>query len=150
MRYLVIAACVDARSGKEFAVGDEFLPEPEEDQAKRLIAARCLRVIPGDAPVLPGTGDADRKIVELEAENVRLADANEELRGRVTQLATDAGAAQSAADRRIADLTDAHDAAQARVAELEADLAAATAPKPEGEPEGGDAPPSKASAKNKA
>lgn len=39
---LVLAACVDKRSGKRFAPGDIFDPVPTVDQATRLAAAGCL------------------------------------------------------------------------------------------------------------
>lgn len=38
----VLAACVDIRSGKRFAAGDEFNPVPTVEQARRLVAAKCL------------------------------------------------------------------------------------------------------------
>ncbi len=136
MRYLVIAGCEDLRTGKLFEAGDEFLPEPDIDQAERLIAARCLRPMPNDAPVLPGTDEADRKLIELEADNDRLSKANDELLALVAKGAIDAGVAQSAADKSIADLTADRDALLGRVAELEKDLAEAT--KPSTDQSGGD------------
>lgn len=67
MRYLVISACADARTDKEFEAGDEFLPEPDPAQALRLVNAGCLRVIPDDAPELPGTayGQNDAVLASL-------------------------------------------------------------------------------------
>ena len=65
MRYLVIASCEDVRTGKEFEVGDEFLPEPDIDQAVRLKNAGCLREIPDNAPALPGSDDSAQIIADL-------------------------------------------------------------------------------------
>lgn len=42
MKYLVIAECVDARSGKRFLPGEPFDPAPDPDQAKRLIGAGAI------------------------------------------------------------------------------------------------------------
>ncbi|CAH1670730.1 MULTISPECIES: hypothetical protein [unclassified Chelatococcus] len=52
MPYVVKAECVDVRSGKRFFPGDKFHPEPDEDQAARLIAAGCLR-LDGATPPRP-------------------------------------------------------------------------------------------------
>ena len=38
----VLAECVDIRNGKRFAKGDEFTPAPNPEQARRLVAAKCL------------------------------------------------------------------------------------------------------------
>lgn len=74
MRYLVIASCVDARSGAEFEPGDEFLPEPEHDQAERLVKAGCLRPIDGDAPLLPVDAREGVLVTQLRAEIAALTD----------------------------------------------------------------------------
>src|SRR5688572_7368662 len=42
MGFKVTAECVDIRNGKRFFPGERFSPEPDEDQAKRSVAARCL------------------------------------------------------------------------------------------------------------
>lgn len=39
---IVLAECVDIRSGKRFVPGDEFKPAPERRQAERLVRAGCL------------------------------------------------------------------------------------------------------------
>jgi hypothetical protein len=40
----VLAACIDARSGKRLTAGDEFSPPPTRDQAERLVKAGCLPI----------------------------------------------------------------------------------------------------------
>tara|TARA_B100000678_G_scaffold291453_1_gene308470 strand:- start:204 stop:620 length:417 start_codon:yes stop_codon:yes gene_type:complete len=79
MRYLVIASCVNAVTGARFKPGDEFLPEPDEKRAAKLIEARCIEPMPAGAPDLP-LDDLDGKtIAELtkigEAEGTDLAGA---------------------------------------------------------------------------
>ena len=96
MRYLVIASCEDVRTGKEFEAGDEFLPEPDIDQAKRLKNAGCLREIPDDAPTLPGSDDSARTIADL--------------RATIGENATKAEGEFSALNARLIDLTGKHDA----------------------------------------
>ncbi|RSV20553.1 hypothetical protein CA236_01260 [Sphingomonas sp. ABOLG] len=86
MRYLVISPCVDARTGKEFAAGDEFLPEPDTAQAERLIKAGCLDFIPDGAPLLPGTDHADAVVVDLRDQLARANDTIIGLNERVGQL----------------------------------------------------------------
>lgn len=39
---IVLAECVDSRSGKRFFAGDQFDPAPTVAQARRLVAADCL------------------------------------------------------------------------------------------------------------
>lgn len=66
-RYLVIAECIDSRSGKRFKKDEEFLPEPTVEQALHLVKAGCLYPIPESAPALPG-GDAKTiRIADLES-----------------------------------------------------------------------------------
>lgn len=105
MRYLVISPCEDSRSGKEFETGHEFLPEPDAEQANRLIDAGCLRAIPDDSPLLPGTDATDATIVSLKEDVARLLEANTDLRGKLTKLATDAGAEVANAKREVERLT---------------------------------------------
>ncbi|MGW8189538.1 hypothetical protein [Sphingomonas hankookensis] len=126
MRYLVISPCEDSRTGVEFETGHEFLPEPDAEQAKRLIDAGCLRAIPDDAPILPGTLAGDAKILALEEDVTRLLEANDDLRGKLTKAAIDAGAEVSAAKGEIEKLTVERDdlrvqldTANSRVADLE-------------------------------
>lgn len=88
MRYLVISPCVDARSGKEFEAGDEFLPEPDTAQAERLIKAGCLDFIPDGAPLLPGTDHADAVVVDLRGQLARANDTIVGLNERLGQLTT--------------------------------------------------------------
>lgn len=45
MRYLVKAECIDVRTGRRFEPGELFTPDPDEDQAARLIRAQCLKPI---------------------------------------------------------------------------------------------------------
>lgn len=144
MRYLVISACVDARNGKEFEAGDEFLPEPTDEQAERLVKAGCLRNIPDNAPPLPGSDDTAQVIADL--------------RDKVTKTAIEAGAQISALDNRVAEVTkqleDANsdlaglrgerDQLAQRVDELEKKLAKAN--KPAAQDELGEADQSKAEA----
>lgn len=59
-RYVVIAECIDARTGKRFAPGDEFLPAPDRKQAIRLLAANCIEEIDAKSPELP-TDELDTK-----------------------------------------------------------------------------------------
>lgn len=40
--FTVLAECVDARSGNRFKKDAIFTPPPSAEQAKRLVAARCL------------------------------------------------------------------------------------------------------------
>lgn len=89
MRYLVISPCEDSRTGKEFETGHEFLPEPDAEQATRLIDAGCLRAIPDDAPLLPGTDATDATIVSLKEDVARLLEANDDLRGKLTKAGSD-------------------------------------------------------------
>ena len=105
MRYLVISPCEDSRSGKEFETGHEFLPEPDAEQANRLIDAGCLRAIPDDSPLLPGTDATDATIVSLKEDVARLLEANNDLRGKLTKLATHAGAEAASAKREVERLT---------------------------------------------
>lgn len=128
MRYLVISPCVDARSGKEFEAGDEFLPEPTPEQAERLQKAGCLRPIPDSAPALPGSDDTAQVISDL--------------RAKVTKTALEAGSQISAlndrlgevnrqldqANSEVSSLRDERDQLAGRVCELEKDLAEATKP----------------------
>ncbi|WP_296221165.1 hypothetical protein [uncultured Sphingomonas sp.] len=88
MRYLVISPCVDARTGKEFEAGDEFLPEPDTAQAERLIKAGCLDFIPDGAPLLPGTDHADAVVVDLRDQLARANDTIVGLNERLGQLTT--------------------------------------------------------------
>ncbi|MFN3766688.1 MAG: hypothetical protein ACK4R3_14080 [Aliihoeflea sp.] len=139
MRYLVISACADVRSGKEFERGDEFLPEPDADQAERLLKAGCLRRIDDNAPDLPGGSDAAVTIAALERQ---LADGNSSiaaLNGRIEKLARQYSDLEAefkttfermtTAETRVAEMKQQladGEAAKARVADLEAQLAAAT------------------------
>jgi len=96
MRYLVIASCEDVRTGKEFKSGDEFLPEPDVDQAKRLKNAGCLREMPDDAPALPGSDDSAQIIADL--------------RTTIGENATKAEGEFNALNGRLIDLTGKNDA----------------------------------------
>jgi len=96
MRYLVISSCQDVRTGKEFEAGEEFLPEPDIDQAKRLKNAGCLREIPDDAPALPGSDDSAVIIADL--------------RALLGENATKAAGEYNALNARLIDLTGKNDA----------------------------------------
>ena len=151
MRYLVISSCQDVRTAKEFEPGDEFLPEPDIDQAVRLKNAGCLREIPDDAPALPGSNDSAQIIADLRSKlgensskaegeynalNARLSELTsqhgnlvEEYKATREQLGAandDLGAARTENDR----LTTLNTGLTARVAELEGQLEAATKPAP--------------------
>jgi len=151
MRYLVISSCQDVRTAKEFEPGDEFLPEPDVDQAVRLKNAGCLREIPDDAPALPGSNDSAQVIADLRAklgENASKAEGEyNALNARLTEAtkANDdlASRCQGELDKReamqreLADarteherLTTLNTGLTARVAELEEQLAAAAKPAP--------------------
>lgn len=138
MRYLVISACEDVRTGKEFEAGKEFLPEPDEDQAKRLINAGCLRLIDENAPDLPGGSDPAVVIAALRRElaqggeavvalNARIADATQQHTSLLAEFQatyermTSAEARVAELEAQLAD----SEAAKARVVELEAQLAGA-------------------------
>jgi hypothetical protein len=139
MRYLVISACEDVRTGKEFEAGKEFLPAPDVDQAQRLVNAGCLRLIDENAPDLPGGDDAAVTIAALERQ---LAEGNTTivaLNGRIeetTRQHADLVAEfkttyerMTTAEARVAELEQQladGEAAKARVVDLEAQLAAAT------------------------
>lgn len=72
MAYKVKAECVDYRTGKRFVPGDTF-PDPEADQAERLVKAGCLLEVKGRAPKQPTDG-----LDELDELKLReLAHANE-------------------------------------------------------------------------
>lgn len=138
MRYLVISACEDVRTGKEFEAGKEFLPEPDEDQAKRLVNAGCLRLIDENAPDLPGGNDAAAVIAALRRDlaqggeavvalNARIAETTEQHTSLLAEFQatyermTSAEARVTELEAQLAD----GEAAKARVVELEAQLAAA-------------------------
>lgn len=140
MRYLVISACADVRTDKEFEPGDEFLPEPDPAQALRLVNAGCLRVIPDDAPELPGTayGHSDAVLTSLQG---KLEEANSTIVGlnnRVADLTAqhegltgEYKGARTQLDTATDDLTKLRgerDQMADRVADLEKQLAAATKP----------------------
>lgn len=108
MRYLVISACEDVRSGVQFDVGDEFLPEPDLDQAERLMKAGCLRPISDGVPLFSGTDATTRELTDLR-EKLERSD----------------GAAAGLNDR-IAALTAQHEAVVAEAKDLRAELTAAT------------------------
>ena len=139
MRYLVISACEDVRSGKEFEAGKEFLPEPDPDQAQRLINAGCLRLIDENAPDLPGGDDAAVTIAALKRQLAEGSDSILALNGRIeetTRQHSDLVAEFKAtynrmttAEARVAELEQqlvSGEAAKARVLDLEAQLAAAS------------------------
>lgn len=139
MRYLVISACEDVRSGKEFEAGKEFLPAPDPDQARRLINAGCLRLIDENAPDLPGGDDAAVTIAALERQLAEGNDSIVALNGRIEEttrqhsdLVAEFKAAyerMTTAEARVAELEQQvadGEAAKARVTDLEAQLAAAT------------------------
>jgi hypothetical protein len=122
MRYLVISPCEDSRSGKEFETGHEFLPEPDAEQAKRLIDAGCLRAIPDDSPLLPGTDATDATIVSLKEDVARLLEANTDLRNQLTTAQSDLFDARADAGKLSSERDDLRgqlDAANSRVADLE-------------------------------
>jgi hypothetical protein len=140
MRYLVISACADVRTGKEFEAGVEFLPEPDPAQALRLVNAGCLRVIPDDAPELPGTayGHSDAVIAamqgKLEEANSTIVGLNNRVGDFTTQLeslATEYRGARAQLDTAnddLAKIRGERDQLAGRVADLEKDLAEATKP----------------------
>lgn len=68
----VLAACVDARSGKRFAKGDVFEPAPNPEQARRLIKAECLPPEALEAAVAAET--ASEKAAEDAAKKKRAED----------------------------------------------------------------------------
>ena len=102
MRYLVIASCEDARTGAEFKPGEEFLPEPEHDQAKRLIKAGCLRVIDSDAPILPVAEGEGILVTQLRSEIATLTD-------ELITIRSDAGKSLEAMNGELISLRAAHD-----------------------------------------
>lgn len=59
MSYRVIAECVDARTGARFLPGDMFEPQPQPEQAERLIRAGAIvqeakeELTPARAPRTP-------------------------------------------------------------------------------------------------
>lgn len=138
MRYLVISPCEDVRTGKAFEHGDEFLPEPDDAQAVRLVNAGCLRVIPDDAPRLPGTEGTDALIADLREQLDRAGDTIVGLNLRLDQAVNEAG--QLASDLKTAiehrntasdeslGLRGENEKLAARVADLEQQLDAATKP----------------------
>lgn len=136
MRYVVISPCVDARSGKEFEAGDEFLPEPTVEQAERLLKAGCLRVISDDAPRLPGTDGADALVADLQDQLKRAGETIVGLNGRVSDLTAQhdslvdeykgARAKLDAANDELAALRNEREQLAGQVAQLDKDLAKAT------------------------
>lgn len=138
MRYLVISPCEDVRTGKAFEEGDEFLPEPDDAQAVRLVNAGCLRVIPDDAPRLPGTEGTDALIADLREQldragdtivglNLRLDQAVNEARQLASDLKTAIEHRNTASDESLG-LRGENEKLAARVADLEQQLDAATKP----------------------
>lgn len=156
MRYLVIASCEDVRTGKEFEAGDEFLPEPDIDQAKRLKNAGCLREIPDDAPALPGSDNSGQIIADLRSrlgensekfqseynalnarlteetgKNTALVEENKSVRGLLDAASADFGTLRNERDTLASEksvLFEEKQALTSRVAELERLLEAATKP----------------------
>lgn len=138
MRYVVISPCVDARTGKEFEAGDEFLPEPTAEQAERLLRAGCLRVISDDAPRLPGTDGTDALVADLQDRLKRAGETIVGLNGRVSDLTAQhdglvdeykaARAKLDAANDELAALRNEREQLAGQVAQLEKDLAEATKP----------------------
>lgn len=138
MRYLVISACADLRTGKELEAGDEFLPEPDQAQALRLVNAGCLRVIPDDAPRLPGTDGEDALVADLQEQLRRAGDTIVGLNQRLSTAGSDRDAIDGkladalkrvdAANDQLAGLREERDGLAKRVEQLTADLAEATKP----------------------
>jgi hypothetical protein len=155
MRYLVISACADLRTGKEFEAGDEFLPEPDQGQALRLVNAGCLRVIPDDAPRLPGTDGEDALVADLQEQLRRAGDTIVGLNQRLTIAGSDRDALDSkladalkrgdTANDQLTKLRGERDQLAGRVEQLTADLAEATKPTPQ-DGAGGEQPAADASA----
>lgn len=100
-RYLVIAECIDSRSGKRFKEGEEFLPAPTAQQADRLLKAGCLSEIPESAPALPGSDPNTTKIADLESTIADLSETIIGLRGTITGNAIKAGSDASALQAKL-------------------------------------------------
>jgi len=67
MAYKVIAECVDSRTGKRYFAGDVFKPDPDADQAARLIKAGCLEEVKGKAAKAPTDGLSELDLDALRA-----------------------------------------------------------------------------------
>lgn len=80
---IVLAECVDIRSGVRFQTGDKFDPAPTVSQAARLIAAGCLPEAAIDFAVQdPNPAEklaADQKTSQLQLAEQEIADAEIEL-----------------------------------------------------------------------
>jgi len=131
MRYLVISPCEDARHGVLFSSGDEFLPEPDADQAERLVKAGCLRVIPDSAPALPGSDDSVQVIGDLRHQLER---AEATITGLNDRLSVAAGQLQEAGTL-VTSVNTERDKFASRVSELEKQLEDATKPPAEPTPD---------------
>lgn len=119
MRYLVISACADVRTGHEFEPGDEF-PAPTPEQVERLVKAGCLRAVEGDA-VPDGTGSDPAQVETLRFAVQNLTHDLANARGEVGELTS----ALDAANRNVAELTVERDALKRQVADMKAAAAAA-------------------------
>lgn len=107
-RYLVIAECIDSRSGKRFKAGEEFLPAPTVNQVTKLTAANCLSEIPESAPALPGSDPHTVKIADLESTIADLSETIIGLRGTITGNAIKANSEASALQGKLDAAVQAH------------------------------------------
>jgi len=90
--FTVLAACIDIRSGRRFAIGEVFDPAPTEDQARRLVKAGCLPVAAIDA----ASAEAEAK-AEAEAEAKAKAEAEAKAKAEAEAKAKASRAAASGA-----------------------------------------------------
>lgn len=124
-RYLVIAECIDSRSGKRFKAGEEFLPAPTVNQVTKLTAANCLSEIPETAPALPGSDPQTTKIADLESTIADLSETIIGLRGTITGNAIKAGSDVSALQAKLDSAVQGHGALTGELLKVRDQLAAA-------------------------
>src|SRR5690606_12180588 len=89
---IVLAECVDIRSGKRFAKGQEFSPAPTPEQADRLIKAGCFREEAREFAVEEPDDAEDDGEVNLKKLNL------DELKALATERGVDLGDATKKAD----------------------------------------------------
>lgn len=89
----VLAECVDHRSGKRYFTGDVFNPLPTEEQAERLVAAKCL---PKEAIEIARKNDA--AVAEAREKAESDAKKRQASAAAVTAANTELAEARSAAD----------------------------------------------------
>lgn len=119
--FTVLAECVDARSGARFKKDAIFTPPPSVEQAKRLVAARCLpEAAIAAAEKLEGEGSAKA---------ARREKAIEKAQGVLEKAKADLAEAEktlaAADDAEKAKATEARDTAKKAIEEAEAGLAKA-------------------------